>query len=72
MISIADFIRHLKKQGCEVTPLEGGNLTGIALEIHNPKNNKYYILALYKGGMVSETTIIEICTMRLFIELPKL
>lgn len=70
MMSLADFTRHLKKHGCEVTPLEGGNLTGIAIKIFNPHNNKSYILALYKGGMVSDTTIKEACLTRLFIDTP--
>jgi hypothetical protein len=65
MMSLADFTRHLKKQGCEVTPLEGRNLTGIAIKIHNPHKNKSYILTLYKGGMLSDTTIKEVCMMRL-------
>lgn len=70
MISIADLTRHLVNKGCKVEPLEGGNLTGIALKIFNPENNKSYILTLYKGGMVSETTVNEMCLMRLFIETP--
>lgn len=70
MISIADFIRHLKKHGCDVEPLEGGNLTGIALKIHNPANKNTYILTLYKGGMISDTTVKEVCLMRLFIDTP--
>lgn len=69
-MSIADFMRHLKKHGCEVKPFEGGNLTGTALEIYNPAKKIYYILTIYKGGMISETTIKEVCLMRLFIDTP--
>lgn len=70
MIPLADFLRHLTKQGCEYKPLEGVNITGNAIEITNPKNNKFYILTIYKGGQISETTVNEICTMRLFIQTP--
>ncbi len=70
MISVANFIRHLKKNGCTVEPLEGKNLTGIALKIYNPSNQKVYILNLNKGGMISDTTLNEACLMRLLIEKP--
>ena len=70
MISVADFIRHVTKHGCEVNPMEGGNLTGVALDIYNPKKRIHYILTIYKGGMISDTTVKEACCMRLFIDTP--
>jgi hypothetical protein len=69
--SIADFLKHTTSQGCINTPLEGGNLTGIAIQIYNPKNGKNHFLQIYKGGEISKTTIVEICSVRLFIDLPK-
>ncbi len=70
MTPIADFLRHVTKQGCTYKPLEGKNITGTAIEIYNPARNTYYILNIYKGGMVSDTTIKEACMMRLFINTP--
>lgn len=69
-MSLADFIMHLTKHGCEVTPLEGGNLTGMAIRVYNPHNKKSCILQLYNGGEVSNTTIKETCLVRLFIDTP--
>jgi len=68
MIPLADFLKHLLENGCEYKPLEGPNITGNAIEITNPKNGKYYILNIHRDGMVSETTVKEICLMRLFIK----
>ena len=70
MMSLADFCRHLTKHGCKYKPLEGANITGNAIEITNPANHRYYILTIYNGGMISDTTIKEICLIRLFIPTP--
>jgi len=52
-MTIAEFLKHTRKQGCEDKPLEGKNLSGVAIEIYNPKNHKTYLLQIYKGGEVS-------------------
>jgi hypothetical protein len=37
-MTLAEFLNHTRKHGCLDKPLEGGNLSGIAIEIFNPKN----------------------------------
>ncbi len=70
MMTIADFLRHLEKNKCTHQPLEGGNLTGVALILRNPANNTKHIFQIYKGGQVSSETVADICTSKLFIPLP--
>jgi len=60
-MTIADFQRHLTHHNCTCKPIEGGNLTGIGLILTNPALKRSYCLQLYKGGEVSETTIIQAC-----------
>jgi hypothetical protein len=70
-MTIAEFQKHLTEHGCKCNPLEGGNLSGIGLKLYNPANKGTYLLQLYRGGEISRTTVTEVCTMRLFIPLPK-
>jgi hypothetical protein len=68
-MTLADFQRHLTKHNCSHTPNEGGNLTGIGIRIKNDTNQRVYHLQLYRGGEVSDTTIMLACA-QLMIPLP--
>lgn len=49
-MTLAEFIRHIVKKGCEHKPIEGGNLTGIGVRLFNPQNKRTYYLQIYTGG----------------------
>ena len=67
---LADFLRHTTKCNCEHKPLEGINITGMALKINNKAIIKgVYYLHLYKGGEIPDKTVIEACD-KLFIKCP--
>jgi hypothetical protein len=60
-MTLADFQRHLTKYNCSHTPNEGGNLTGIGIRVKNNTNNQVFHLQLYRGGEVSDSTILLCC-----------
>lgn len=68
-MSLAEFLKHIRNQGCKDEPLEGVNITGIALKLTNPKNNRRHIFNVYKGGEVSDESVMNICD-KLFINYP--
>lgn len=69
-MNLADFLRHVTKHNCEQKPLEGINITGIAVIIFNKDLKRTYRLQIYKGGLLTDTTIITACD-RLGIPYPK-
>lgn len=68
-MTIANFQRYLTSIGCEYEPLSGTNITGTALKISNPHNQRKHFLTVHKGGELSETTIIQTCD-KLLIKYP--
>ena len=69
-MTLAEFLRYLKSQDCDYSPLEGINISGNAIKITCKRTNRRHILTLYHGADPTDETIKSVCD-DLLISYPK-